>query len=124
LPRLLPYDLSRGGALYFFHKHADVQEAALYAQDEIRLGAAVLTAGLRYDIYNGLSRGRQVSPRVGGAWRTPRLGTWSGTLLRLSYARLYETPYNENLIFANESNADGSSANPFGSYRSEPVRPG
>ncbi len=118
--RLLPYDLSRSGTHYNFHKTADIEEAALYAEDAITLGDVLLSAGLRYDIYNGLSRGRQVEPRVGLGWRTP----WTGTRLRLSYARLYETPYNENLIFANESSEDQSTANPFGSYRSEPVRPG
>lgn len=120
IARLLPYDLSRGGTLYNFHKTADIEEAAFYAEDAITLGNLLLSAGLRYDIYNGLSRGRQVQPRVGLGWRTP----WSGTRLRLSYARLYETPYNENLIFANESNTNQSIANPFGSYRSEPVKPG
>jgi len=120
LARLLPYDLSRGGTLYNFHETADIEEAAFYAEDAVTLGNLLLTAGLRYDIYNGLSRGRQLQPRIGMGWRTP----WSGTRLRLSYARLYETPYNENLIFANESSADQSTANPFGSYRSEPVRPG
>lgn len=120
IARLLPYDLSRGGGLYRFDKSADVVEGALYGQDEVRLGSVLLSAGLRYDVYNGLSRGRQLAPRLGMAWKVPG----AGTLVRLSYARLYETPYNENLIFASESGQDGSSANPFGSYRSEPVRPG
>jgi hypothetical protein len=120
LPNLLPYDLTRGGSLFRFNQFADVVQAAFYAQDEIKLGDWVLSPGLRYDIYNGLSRGRQLEPRLGIGWRTP----WTHTLLRGSYARLYETPYNENLIFANESSANSTGTNPFANYRSEPVRPG
>jgi hypothetical protein len=118
---LLPYDLTRGGGLYHFDQSATVEQAAIYAQDDIKWGRWLLSPGLRYDIYNGLSRGRQVAPRLGLGYRTP----WTGTLLRASYARLYETPYNENLIFANEHAGSGSAqTNPFASYRSEPVRPG
>jgi hypothetical protein len=120
LPNLLPYDLSRGGTQYRFNQKAKVVEGAIYGQEEIKLGQLVLNVGLRYDLYNGLSRGRQVEPRLGAGWRTPG----SSTLLRASYARLYETPYNENLIFASESSANTSGTNPFASFRSEPVRPG
>jgi hypothetical protein len=119
LPGLLPHDLTRGGSLYHFDQSADIAETAFYVQDDIAWRGWLIGAGLRYDIYNGLSRGRQLQPRVGIAYRVPR----AGSLLRVSYARLFETPYNENLIFANESTAGGSD-NPFGSYRSEPVRPG
>ncbi|MFL6450852.1 MAG: carboxypeptidase regulatory-like domain-containing protein [Bryobacteraceae bacterium] len=120
LERLLPFDLSRDGTLYQFDKAASVKETAFYAQGEIRFHGLILSPGLRYDIYNGLSRGRQLQPRFGIAWQVPSVRT----LLRASYARLYETPYNENLIFANESAQAGEKANPFGNYRSEPVRPG
>jgi len=120
LPNLLPYDLSRGGTQYRFDQGAKIVEGAIYGQDEIKLGQLLLNLGLRYDIYNGLSRGRQVEPRLGAGWRTPG----SRTLLRASYARLYETPYNENLIFASESSANTSGTNPFATFRSEPVRPG
>jgi hypothetical protein len=118
LPALLPYDLTRGGTLYRFDQTADIEQAAFYAQDDIKWRHWLLSPGLRYDIYNGLSRGRQVQPRLGVGYL---LGS---TLLRASYARLYETPYNENLIFANEYSDHSTSRNPFASYRSEPVRPG
>lgn len=120
LPSLRPFDLTRGGHLYRFDQSADIKETAFYLQSEMRFGSLILSPGLRYDIYNGLSRGRQLQPRIGVAWQLPR----SGTLLRASYARLYETPYNENLIFANEFSRGNHGANPFGNYRSEPVRPG
>jgi hypothetical protein len=121
LPSLLPYDLTRGGSLYRFDQPADIMQTAFYVQDEMKLGRLLLSTGLRYDIYNGLSRGRQLSPRLGAGYKIPA----THTLLRGSFAHLYETPYNENLIFASESgvSANGSS-NPFASYRSEPIRPG
>jgi hypothetical protein len=101
-------------------------QSAFYVQDEMKLGRLLVSAGLRYDIYNGLSRGRQVSPRLGGGYKVP----FTKTLLRGSFAHLYETPYNENLIFANDAGASDAGANtsgatnPFAVYRSEPVRPG
>ncbi|WP_263410013.1 TonB-dependent receptor plug domain-containing protein [Terriglobus tenax] len=118
--RLLPYDLSRGGTLYHFSKTAGIAQAAVYAQEELRLGAVTLSAGLRYDVYDGLSTGKQLQPRVGIGWRVPG----AKTLLRASYARLFETPYNENLIFANDAGQDAATSNPFAVYRSEPVKPG
>lgn len=119
LPGLLPYDLSRGGRPYAFRGRATVVESALYAQDAIRFGRLSLTLGLRYDRYNGLSTGNQLQPRFGIAYRTP----WSNTVVRVSYARLFETPYNENLIVASEASRAGGE-NPFGTFRSVSPRPG
>ncbi len=120
IPNLLPYDLSRGGHLYAFHGTADIEEGALYAQDSINFGRLTLNPGLRYDRYNGLSDGYQLQPRFGLAYRTP----WTNTVIRLSYARLFETPYNENLIVASEATANSQTANPFGTFRSSPPQPG
>ena len=120
IPNLLPYDLTRGGNLYAFHGATDVREAALYAQDSINLGRLTLNPGLRYDSSDGLSRGNQLQPRFGLAYRTP----WTNTVVRLSYARLFETPYNENLIVASEAAANPQTSNPFGTFRSSPPQPG
>ena len=120
IPNLLPYDLTRGGRLYAFHGDANVKEWAWYAQDSITLGRLSLNPGVRYDRYQGLSQGHQLEPRFGLAYRTP----WSNTVIRLSYARLFETPYNENLIIASEATADPAAANPFGTFRSSPPQPG
>jgi len=120
IPNLLPYDLTRGGHLYAFHGDTDVKELAFYAQDSITLGRLTLNPGLRYDNYNGLSQGHQLEPRFGMAYRTPA----TGTILRLSYARLFETPYNENLIVASEAAANTQATNPFGTFRSSAPRPG
>lgn len=120
IPNLLPYDLTRGGHLYAFHGSADVKEIAFYVQDSIKVGRLTLNPGLRYDRYDGLSQGHQLQPRFGLAYRTP----WTNTVIRLSYARLFETPYNENLIIASEATANPQAANPFGTFRSSPPRPG
>jgi hypothetical protein len=96
-PVLLPFDLTRGGGLYPFNGHTDVKELALYAQDTISTGNWSFSLGLRGDLYNGLSIARQVEPRVGIAYNIKP----SSTVLRISYARTLETPFNENLVLSN-----------------------
>jgi hypothetical protein len=96
-PVLLPYDLTRGGLAYSFHGHTDVKELALYAQDTISKGNWSFSLGLRGDLYNGLSIARQVEPRLGVAYNIKP----SNSVLRISYARTLETPFNENLVLSN-----------------------
>jgi len=93
---LAPYDLTTGGTLYHFHGHTDVKELALYAQDTITKGAWTFNLGLRGDFYNGLSTAQMAEPRLGAAYNIKR----TGTVLQLSYARIMETPFNENLVLA------------------------
>ncbi|HEX3820466.1 MAG TPA: TonB-dependent receptor [Candidatus Sulfotelmatobacter sp.] len=93
---LLPYDLTRQGGLYTFHGRTDVKELALFVQDSITKGNWALNLGLRGDFYNGLTTHREAEPRVGVAYNIKR----SNTVLRASYARILETPFNENLVLA------------------------
>jgi len=93
---LLPFDLTRAGKLFDFRGHTDVKTLALYIQDQITKGAWSFNVGLRGDFYNGLSTHKEAEPRVGIAYNIKR----SNTVLRISYARLLETPFNENLIVA------------------------
>ena len=93
---LAPSDLTRGGSLFTFHGHTDVKETALYVQDTITKGSWSFNLGVRGDIYNGFSKDGQVQPRVGVAYHVKP----SNTVLRLSYARTMESPFNENLIIA------------------------
>jgi hypothetical protein len=93
---LLPVDLTRGGGLFTFRGHADVKELSLYLQDTITKGNWSFNLGIRGDEYNGLSAANQAEPRVGVAYNIKP----SNTVLRLSYARTLETPFNENLIIA------------------------
>jgi len=93
---LLPLDLTRGGERFDFRGHTDVKQLALYLQDQITKGNWSFNVGLRGDFYNGLSTHKEAQPRVGAAYNIKR----SGTVLRVSYARILETPFNENLIVA------------------------
>ena len=93
---LLPYDLTQGGGLYSYHGHTDVKQLALYAQDSITKGNWALNLGLRGDFYNGLTTHREAEPRLGVAYHIKR----TNTILRVSYARTMESPFNENLVLS------------------------
>ena len=93
---LAPYDLTRGGSLYTFAGHTDVKELGLFAEDQIKAGNWLFNLGLRQDVYNGLTEAKQTQPRVGVAYNIKP----SSTVLRVSYARTLETPFNENLILS------------------------
>src|SRR6266478_190407 len=95
-PNLAPYDLTRGGSLFRFNGHTDVKQLALYLQDTITKGNWSLNLGLRGDFYNGLSTHKEAEPRLGVAYNFKR----SNTVLRVSYARVLETPFNENLVLS------------------------
>ncbi len=108
IPALACYDLTRPNpspndncplastSEYHFLGHTDVKETALYAQDKITAGNWLFNLGIRGDLYNGLSVNRQAEPRLGVSYNVPR----TNTVLRLSYARTMETPFNENLVLS------------------------
>lgn len=102
LPVLAPYDITRGGGFYSFNGRADIKETALYVEDQIKAGPWQWNLGIRGDIYNGLTSATQAEPRLGVAYTVKP----TGTVLRLSYARTLETPFNENLVLS--SNGCGS----------------
>jgi hypothetical protein len=93
---LFPYDLTNGGGLFSFRGHTDVKETALYVQDSITKGSWSFNLGIRGDLYNGLAIARQAEPRLGIAYNIKP----SNTVLRVSYARTLESPFNENLVIA------------------------
>ncbi len=93
---LLPFDLTRAGTLFSFHGHTDVKELALYLQDTITQGNWAFNVGLRADVYRGIAHDWQPEPRVGLAYNVKK----TNSVLRLSYSRILETPFNENLILA------------------------
>ena len=95
---LAPFDLTRGGTLFPFNGHTDVKELALYAQDTISKGSWSFNLGLRGDFYNGLTTHKEAEPRLGIAYNVKP----TNTVLRVSYARVLETPFNENLILSNQ----------------------
>jgi hypothetical protein len=99
---LAPYDLTRGGSPYNYSGHTDIKELALFAEDQIKVGNWLFNLGLRQDVYNGLTDANQTQPRVGIAYNIKP----STTVLRASYARTLETPFNENLILSSEGCAN------------------
>jgi len=52
--------------------------------------------GRSRDVYRGLSSASEAEPRLGIAYNIKQ----SNTVLRISYARTLETPFNENLIIS------------------------
>jgi hypothetical protein len=93
---LLPFDLTRNGKLFPFNGHTDVKELALYAQDTITKGNWAFNLGMRFDLYRGIVHDWQPEPRVGLAYNIKK----TNSVLRASYSRVLETPFNENLILA------------------------
>ncbi len=120
LPGLVAYDLTRGGSLFTFFGHTDIKQFALYGEDKITLGSWTVNAGLRWDGYRGLSRDDGVQPRLAVSYLVRR----TGTVLRLGYARIFETPYNENLVLSSATGSGGLAANVFGASAVQPLRPG
>jgi hypothetical protein len=119
---LLPFDLTRGGGLFAFNGHTDVKELALYVQDTITWKNWSFNLGIRGDLYNGLTTARQAEPRLGVAYNFKP----TNTVLRVSYARTLESPFNENLVLSSIG-CQSDVLNPLllcGSNSLTPVTPG
>jgi len=82
--------------LYTFKGNANIKETALYAEDTITVRNLSFNLGLRADFYRGISSAQQLEPRLGIAYNFKP----TNSVLRISYARTMETPFNENLIVA------------------------
>jgi carboxypeptidase family protein/TonB-dependent receptor-like protein len=108
-PLLACYDLTRIAPLpasdgcpdstsqeYGYYGHADIKEFAFYAQDTMNIQHWTFNLGLRFDQYSGISKQWQPEPRLGIAYNIKP----SNTVLRVSYARTLESPFNENLALA------------------------
>src|SRR6202522_2651964 len=109
IPLLACYDLTRTSPLpasdgcpnststdYRFFGHADIREFAFYIQDAINIHNWTFNLGLRVDQYDGITKAAQGEPRLGIAYNIKP----TNTVLRISYARTMETPFNENLVLA------------------------
>ena len=110
-PALLPFDLSRGGQLFNFHAAANINQYAMYAQDAITAGNFLFNVGFRFDVYDGLVSKTGPQPRAGIAYNIKK----TGTVLRVAYARTFETPFNENLLLSSATGTGGLAQNVFGS---------
>jgi len=98
-----------------FDDRADDREQAVFVQDQIRVGAWTMSAGVRWDHYRLLVDEQAISPRLAAAWSWPR----ADLVVRVSYDRAFQTPATENLLLS--STADLES---FGDAVARvPVRP-
>ena len=118
LPGLLPYDLTRGGQSYRFQGNATISQVAWFGQDTITVGNLTLNIGLRYDYYNGLTRGSGPQPR--GAFSY--LVKTTNTVIRGGYTHSIETPVNENLVVSSSTGNGGLASNLFqGTAQQRPI---
>ena len=96
-PKFAPYDLTQpGGAPLAYSQSFTVKQQSFYVQDDIKARNATFKAGVRVDHYDGLTTQTLIQPRLGVSYAVPG----SGTVLRASYGRTLETPYNENLLLS------------------------
>ncbi len=120
-PGLVPFDLTRGGNLFRFSGRQNINQQAIYGQDQWRVGGLNVTIGFRYDRYQGLVNANGWQPRGGLSYQFKA----TGTVLRAAFSRTFETPYNENLILSSSTGAGGGLAqNVTGADAVEPIRPG
>src|ERR1039457_5206025 len=109
VPLLGCYDLTRTGSLpgsdgcpssrsgsYTFNGAGDIKEMALFFQDNITVKNWNFNLGLRLDGYNGITKSTQLEPRLGAAYHIKA----THSVVRFSYARTMETPFNENLVLS------------------------
>jgi len=120
LPGLLPFDLTRGGSTFKFHGNKTIKQQAFYAEDSLTLGNATVMLGVRFDNYNGITKANLVQPRLGVSYLVKR----TNTVVRGSYTRNFETPYNENLILSSETGAGGLANGILGDTSNVPLAPG
>jgi hypothetical protein len=118
-PNLLPFDLSRGGNLLAYHATANINQEAFYVQDGITAGNFLFNIGFRLDHYAGLVSKTGPEPRAGIAYSIKK----TGTVLRVAYARTFETPFNENLLLSSAAGLGGLAQSVFGSV-GVPIAPG
>ena len=117
---LLQYDLTRSGALFNFRGGATIKEQSAYIQDAMTFGRLGINLGVRGDRYDGISSSSALQPRAGLTYQLP----YSGTVLRVSYARVMVTPYNENLVLSSSTGPGGLAGGALGSSTVQPLVPG
>jgi hypothetical protein len=122
LPGLEQFDLTRGGHDFLFNGHTDIKQEAFFAQDSITVQQLTLSLGFRFDNYNGIVHDDAPEPRIGASYLIKK----TNTVIRGSYGRMFETPYNENLILSSSTGAGGLASKGVldQSSSSEPLRPG
>lgn len=77
------------------------KQFSAYAQDTFTYKNLTVSGGVRFDRYSFLVTENAVSPRIGIAYRLPRVNT----ILRFSYNRIAQTPSTENLLISESDDA-------------------
>lgn len=119
-PGLFPFDLAQGGNLYRFTGSGNINQQAIYIQDQITIKNFSISPGVRWDHYDGVSKDNLVQPRIGVSYLVKR----TGTVLRASFDRSLETPYNENLLLSNSTGLGGLAGSASGGFGDQVLRPG
>jgi outer membrane cobalamin receptor len=91
----MQFDPGTPSAFQFFGRRWDLEQGA-FVQDQVRLGAWTISAGLRWDHYELLVNRNAVSPRLGVA----RYFSSAGLVVRASYDRIFQTPAFENILLS------------------------
>jgi hypothetical protein len=121
IPQLLPFDLTRGGSLFTFNGDKTIKQQAAYVQDALTFkNGLTASLGVRFDHYDGIAKASSVQPRLGLSYHIKR----TDTVLRASYTRNFETPYNENLILSNVTGGNGLADGILGSASTATLKPG
>ena len=92
----------RTPAVFGFTDRRRDREQAVFVQDQVRMGAWTVNAGVRWDHYRLLVDESALSPRLGVAWSWPA----AGLVVRASYDRAFQTPAIENLLLASSPAVD------------------
>jgi len=100
-PNLAPYDLTRGGTMFNFHRTRAGTYYAAYVQDDIHVKGFTANLGLRYDHNDLPVVDSEIQPRIGLAYFIAK----SNTVFRLSYNRVLYTPEYENIVFSSSPEA-------------------
>jgi hypothetical protein len=79
-----------------FESSRNGYEVGSFAQDRIRVRHLTLDLGLRLDKYSLLAKNAAASPRIGVAYYFEK----TGTVVRGSYNRMFQTPPIENLLLS------------------------
>ncbi len=103
-----------------FNQKGTISQAAFYIQDSITLGNLTFSPGLRYDYYSGLETEHAFEPRIGLSY----LIKPTSTVLRASFSRSLETPYNENLLVSSATGIGGLGSSALGAYGSGALKSG
>ena len=88
-------------AFSFAGRHTN-REESLFVQDQMRIGAWTINAGLRWDHYALLVDDYALSPRLSAAWAWPA----ADLVVRASYDRVFQTPAIENLLLASSETVE------------------